>query len=298
MPKDYTYLCNPLRLIDDRENFNNFWLRCAETYTLTKPHSGYTVIESWCHGGMLKNLGAQMNTCFDKAQVSPWWIYSSNVDGHFNRCQGFADTICEIHGRAREWRCANATGYSEETRRSGELWNKWNTEVAKTRITQRCRCDTFVADGSDSKRKNTPMLCHHCLLPVRPNVLMFNDTDKNILADINMQRDRYQKWESIVENEVTNGRHLVILELGAGKNVPAVRDESEEVLSDCHARLSGQYNGGSVTCIRINPKDAGFKYGNSDALSSKTISIYDKAEPALSQINKWVRLLGHGGTYN
>ena len=47
MPKDYSYLCNPLRLIDDREEFNRFWFSCANMYTRIRPHSGYTVIESW-----------------------------------------------------------------------------------------------------------------------------------------------------------------------------------------------------------------------------------------------------------
>lgn len=300
MPKDYSYLCNPLRLIDDREEFNRFWFSCANMYTRIRPHSGYTVIESWCHGGVLKNLGgtgkgAQTNIRSDKNHLSPWWIYSSNVDGHFNRLEGFTDTICEIHGRATEFRCANAVGYTEENRRCGELWNRWNDEIAKTRTTQSCMSSTFVV-SSDGKHKNISE-CHHCSLPVRPNVLMFHDTDKNVLADINVQRDRYQHWEATVEDDVANGSHLVILELGAGKNVPAVRNESEEVLSDCHTRLRGQCNsGGSVTCIRINPKDAGFDLGNSGVLSSHTISLYDRAKPAICQIDKLVQLLGYGET--
>ena len=116
---------------------------------------------------------------------------------------------------------------------------------------------------------------------------MFHDTDENVLRDIAHQRDRYQTWEARVEADVVkNGRKLVILELGCGKNVPAVRDESEEVLNDCLSGLAESQSGGTATLIRINPNDAEAAASESCSRgNNRTISIYGKAEESLNQID-------------
>ena len=120
-----------------------------------------------------------------------------------------------------------------------------------------------------------------------PNVLLFHDTDENVLGDIEKQRRRYQEWEAKVEDAVVNdGKALVILELGCGLNVPAVRDESLEVFSDCLERIesSESTSSGSVTLVRINPRDAGIPI-KANGASGQTISIYAKAEEALNMID-------------
>jgi len=121
---------------------------------------------------------------------------------------------------------------------------------------------------------------------------MFHDNDKNILQQINRSREQYQKWEAVVEEEILKGKHLVILELGAGLNVPAVRNESEEVLYDCLDRLKLSKDGtGSVCCIRVNPKDAHFSRSNVMVgnLQTSTVSIYENAEKALILIDRWMK---------
>jgi hypothetical protein len=74
----------------------------------------------------------------------------------------------------------------------------------------------------------------------------------------------------------------VILELGAGLNVPAVRNETEEVLRDTLERLTASNSNGNITCIRVNPKDAGFSPQDE---SHQCISIYQRAEKALLMID-------------
>eukprot|EP00957_Ditylum_brightwellii_P180747 13769826-Ditylum_brightwellii.AAC.1 len=63
----------------------------------------------------------------------------------------------------------------------------------------------------------------------------------------------------MVENDVSKGRSLVILELGCGVKVPAVRNESNEVLRDSLERARSSQTTdqkGCVTLVRVNPKNA------------------------------------------
>jgi hypothetical protein len=111
---------------------------------------------------------------------------------------------------------------------------------------------------------------------------LFHDTDENVLKAIQYQRDRYQTWEAQMEDDVVfNGKRLVILEFGCGRNVPAVRIEAEEVLADCLNRIqskgdehddSKEARVGRATLVRVNPKDAGIE---NKQLQDHVISIFD-----------------------
>ena len=137
------------------------------------------------------------------------------------------------------------------------------------------------------KSKNVS-LCKHCGAPMRPNVLMFHDTDENVLRPINRHRELYQKWESIVEDDVANeNSKLVILEIGCGPNVPAVRQESEEVLVDCTDKLKSHQSSGSACLIRVNPKDADIDL----QIDYECISLHDTASSALDKIDFLLRAI-------
>ena len=135
------------------------------------------------------------------------------------------------------------------------------------------------------------LLCKNCNRPMRPNVLMFHDTDDNVLDPINVQRERYQAWEACVEEEVSmNNEKLVILEMGCGLKIPAVRQESEEVLYDTAEKIKMNAGStGSVCLIRINPKDAAIdNIEGGDSLD--TISISSTAVDALQRIDYWLNV--------
>jgi hypothetical protein len=127
---------------------------------------------------------------------------------------------------------------------------------------------------------------------MRPNVLMFHDTDDNILRSIRLERERYQAWEASVEEDIEMGRSLVVLEIGCGPTVPAVREESEEVVMDCAAKIiQSKKNGvkrGSVSFVRINLKHAEIKLSATE--STRMISIFSGAEAALREIDRWIEL--------
>ncbi len=288
MPEKYKDFCTPLRMVDSVNQFQRFWLKFAEEYKRVQPHSGYSILERWCNGGKLGNLG---KTNGDESQsISPWWIYSSNVDGHFRNFDCFKETTCEIHGRATEFRCANKIGYTGHgVRREGVLWDKWNGGCSSTLNRTSCK-ESKVYFSEMENDASSIFRCKECNTPMRPHVLMFHDTDENVLRDIAESRREYQKWEALVEEGVVSeGQHLVILELGAGKHFPAVRDESEEVFNDILEQLdkSDGANTGSVTLIRINPKDSDFERKRDIEYSKgSTILISEKAEHALSLINQ------------
>ena len=87
-----------------------------------------------------------------------------------------------------------------------------------------------------------------------------------------------------------NSGKLVILEIGCGVDVPAVRQESEEVLSDCAEKIQSQNVGnGSVCLIRINPKDAKIEMSDGDSL--EVIPIASTAAIALDKIDCWLKVL-------
>ena len=240
-----------------------FWSQFSHKYAEAKAHEGYEVLERWCAN---KNEESH-------------YVYSSNVDGHFRRFPSFKDRVCEIHGRAAEFRCSSATGASNGKKRYGSIWDKWNEKVADCPVTKECTTSVFQV-----AREHSAIHCEHCSLPARPNVILFHDTDENVNQSILQERKKYQEWEAKVEADVIrNGRNLVIIEIGAGLNVPAVRTESEEVFKDTCEGLQTSDKGGTVTFIRINPKDAGFNWNDS---KEQTISIYDTAKSALLMIDQ------------
>lgn len=276
-PTEYREMCDPAKLAKSPSIFQRFWLGFSQFYIETESHAGYSILDKWCKGGRLPNLKQRAS--------SSWYVYTSNVDGHFKRFQSFVDSTCEIHGNANEYRCASGIGFASGRRRLG--WKKWNDDIHPTDMCSDhvVKIDPVLDDLIESKNV---LLCKHCLAPMRPNVLMFHDTDQNVLDPINHHRELYQKWESIVEGDVANkNSKLVILEIGCGPNVPAVRQESEEVLVDCVDKLKSHRSSGSVCLIRINPKDAEIDL----QIGHECISLHDTTLSALNKIDFWLRAI-------
>uniref|UniRef100_A0A0G4H329 Deacetylase sirtuin-type domain-containing protein n=1 Tax=Chromera velia CCMP2878 TaxID=1169474 RepID=A0A0G4H329_9ALVE len=149
--------------------------------------------------------------------------------------------------------------------------------------------------------------CDCCALPLRPHVLLFNDTDPVVSARVKAECDVYQEWEEAVESELCNDdrgdfSRLVILELGCGVRVPSVRRECENVLVDASRRLlktfekrtkKGKEGGKAqeegegvwregVAMIRVNPDFPDFDDLTEDLkaeIDSSKVSTGGKFEP-------------------
>lgn len=179
--------------------------------------------------------------------------------------------------------------------RIGAVWSKFNDKVKLALCSDKCQWSVVkrgIVNGNDLSDDNTKRItCPNCNLPCRPNVLMFHDTDSSVLHHIQEQRDQYQAWEAKMEEDVAvNGRNLVIMEFGCGLNVPAVRNESEDVLIDCIEKIEHQGTSSSVTLIRINPKDAFLEEDKNRRYRSNFVSINDKSLNSLMSIDKRITM--------
>lgn len=148
----------------------------------------------------------------------PSFIFTSNVDGHFST-SGWTDQILECHGSLMFLQCLEACGQIP-----------WLTQRSVTEEIEVCmetlRCK--------SKLPNCPD-CHSL---ARPNILMFSDYCWDPLR-ISQQEKELENWLSIHGNP-----KLLVIEIGAGLNIPKVRTfcEKTKMFYDCGM-------------IRINPRD-------------------------------------------
>lgn len=170
------------------------------------------------------------------AEKESHFVFTSNVDGHFQRA-GFAeDRVYEIHGSIHFLQC------SLPCRR--EVWPETGL--------------SFGVDLESMRATASLPACPQCRRVARPNILMFGDG--RWIKDRSMgQEDHFGRWlERVGESP------LAIIELGAGTAVASVRMQSEELVRHLGAKL-----------IRINPRDPevpsgqiGLAAGSLEALSA------------------------------
>ncbi len=169
-------------------------------YRATIPHDGFGVLMTWAR--RMKH-GA--------------YIYTSNVDGQFQRAGFSPKFINEIHGSVHWMQCMANCGIGVF---SADLF-----DVAVDKTTMRARLPLPE--------------CPSCGHLARPNVLMFQDMywDDTRACE---QQDGLNKWLEAVE-----AARLVVVEIGAGRVIPTVRQVCQQAASAFDTPL-----------IRINPDDA------------------------------------------
>lgn len=177
-------------------------------YRETVPHSGFDILLKW-----------------GKTKPGGYFVFTSNVDGQFQKAGFDENHIEEVHGSIHHFQCTIPC--------SRDIWEA-STQIVKINE------ETFEAEG------NLPM-CPHCNKLARPNILMFGDWNW-IFSRSNMQTERFDDWLS---NAKKRDLQLVIIEMGAGSAVATVRATSEKL-----SRLK------NATLIRINPREPQVPSGN------------------------------------
>ncbi len=171
---DFASMANPRWFDRDPAFAWGFYGHRLELYRRTEPHPGFALLRAWA---AQKKHGA--------------FVFTSNVDGHFQRAGFGADRVVEIHGSIHFVQCLKgcpgvATGRS---------------------LPHRDRSRNPARPGS------LPA-CERCRGMLRPNILMFGD------GGWNEDRSAEQEARLGAWIEGLGAARVVVLECGAGTAIP------------------------------------------------------------------------------
>jgi NAD-dependent SIR2 family protein deacetylase len=193
-------LANPRWFREDPALAWGFYGHRRNLYRETVPHAGYALLKRWAARAA---RGA--------------FVFTSNVDGHFQKAGFSEEGVYEVHGAIDFVQCTEQCGAG--IRPAGP---------------------EKVAIDETSMRARSPLpSCPRCGALARPNILMFGDWEFEAERS-EEQAARFRRWLTSVE-----GRKLAIVECGAGTGVPTVRRTCEAIARDCGATL-----------VRINVRES------------------------------------------
>jgi NAD-dependent SIR2 family protein deacetylase len=199
----FAELANPRWFRDDPALAWGFYGHRYNLYRATTPHPGFAVLRRWADR---MPLGA--------------FVYTSNVDGHFQAAGFPADRVLEVHGSIHWMQCLAGCGLGP-----------FPSETAAPH---------GVALDEQTFRAAEPMpACPHCRAAARPNILMFGDGGWDEARSYE-QEVRLGEWVKQLP-----GRRVVIVECGAGTAIPTVR-------LFCEA-MAQRFDG---TLVRLNVREA------------------------------------------
>ncbi len=170
-------------------------------YRNAKPHNGFSILKSL--------------TEFKKDN---YFIFTSNVDGQFQKAGFDEDKIMEVHGSIHHNQCSENC--------NSEIWSNKEMKI--------------VIDPTTFLATTALPSCKNCTELARPNIMMFGDWGFNESRSYK-QRINLQSW---LRENISNKIKIVIIEIGAGKDIATVRNFSEDIMNQYDAKL-----------IRINPRD-------------------------------------------
>ncbi|MFO1262695.1 MAG: Sir2 family NAD-dependent protein deacetylase [Rhodoferax sp.] len=187
---DFYSVASPAAFHSLPERAWGFYGHRLALYRKTVPHHGFEFLKRW---------GSQM---FHGLSV-----FTSNVDGQFQKAGFDQSRIHECHGSIHHLQCLEPCHQG--------IWS----------------ADGFQPDVDEQTCRllNPTPFCPHCGGLARPNVLMFGDggwVDRRSAA----QGYRQDAWLSAVTRPV-------VIELGAGTAIPSVRHFSQRVIHQYGGRL-------------------------------------------------------------
>jgi len=220
----FTEMANPRWFETHPKMAWGFYGHRLNLYRRTVPHPGFDLLLHWA------------------LSKRDYFVFTSNVDGQFQKT-GFPDNrIVECHGSIHHFQCL------VPCRRDITAVGDWEVTVD----------EKSMAATSPLPR------CPACGELRRPNILMFGDW--------NWLPDRSQAQEDLFRSCL--GRHggdsLVVVEIGAGTGVPTVRMQSEEIA----ARTGG-------CLIRINLRESHCHLPNALCLSGRAGQVLEKIRQAM-----------------
>jgi len=174
-----------------------FYGHRLKLYRETKPHYGFQ---------LLYDLVKQKN--------NNYFIFTSNVDNHFQKAGFDKNKIYEVHGSIEYLQCIDDC----------------NNKVFDNNL------NNLYVNMETLSAKDEPY-CKNCGKIIVPNILLFGGTTFNEVR-VKEQNAKFLQWLSDVKD-----LKVVILEIGAGKTVPTIRN-----FNDSYSKRHENFK-----LIRINP---------------------------------------------
>lgn len=169
-------IANPAHFITDPELAWGFYGHRLNLYRSTVPHQGFHILQKW-------------------AEQLPYgaFVFTSNVDGQFQKSGIDPLRILECHGSIHHLQCSSGCG--------NRTWlaNGLNP----------------VVDVENCRILSPLPTCPNCGSVARPNILMFGDGGW-LAHRKSEQQQRFVRWRDRVQSPV-------VIELGAGTAIPSVR---------------------------------------------------------------------------
>ena len=151
-------------------------------YRNTNPHAGFRIL---------------LELASTKAHG--YFVFTSNVDGQFQKAGFEHNRICECHGSIHYLQCINYCNH--------KIWDAG---------------DFFPeVDEENCQLVNEPPKCSCCGNIARPNILMFNDSK--------WESSRYKMQRQALNDWLAHAKKVVIVEMGAGGDIPTVRHYGEDL---------------------------------------------------------------------
>lgn len=195
-------MASPSHFWSDSQLAWGFYGHRLALYRQTQPHAGFQI---------LQRIGAQL--------PHGAFVFTSNVDGQFQKAGFSSDQVYECHGSIHHLQCTD-----------GCRRRIWSAQEFEPEV-----------DNETCRLLNEPPRCPDCGLVARPNVLMFNDIAW-VSRRSHEQHNSLKAWMKTVSRPV-------VIELGAGTEIATVRYFAEQQRGplirinprDAHLRPSAQH---------------------------------------------------------
>eukprot|EP00794_Sanderia_malayensis_P003186 gene3186-3657_t len=192
---------------EDPEFAWGFFGHRLQLYRSTKPHKGFQILRKWIDS-MRKD----------------YFVFTSNVDGHFQKAGFPEDKIVECHGSLNYLQCVSGRG---------SIWPMPEGNAIEVDETTLKANKPLPMGPPDAKPEKQEL--------ARPNVLMFNDW--YFIDD--REQEQQHRYQTFVARLRAESCPFVVIEIGAGLAVPTIRWLGESIVREsAHGMM-----------IRINPVD-------------------------------------------
>ena len=187
---DFYSIASPRTFHTDPALAWGFYGHRLNLYRKTQPHAGFGILQRW-------------GRCMEHGYT----VFTSNVDGQFQRAGFDPGLIHECHGSIHHLQCLH--GCTDDI---------WSAEAFEPDV-----------DMDTCRLRNKVPTCPHCTGLARPNILMF--------GDMGWLEDRTAGQQAIQSRWLHTVERPVVIELGAGTAVPSVRHFTEFVTRHAGGRM-------------------------------------------------------------